>query len=272
MPSRPRQEFGRGDARMDGWNSAPRPSKVDNRAGDLSKLGMVRTSSTSGFGPQLSQFNSMRNPSRKGNAGGNLLAREGSGQSSRTATPGVATPPNVMSTNSFEYISSKKRINDSIFRNEAESHKDDELMSPPLRIQKVSAPDDEVAEGGYYTIPPIQSVASTKSVHNFVICRKGYGQIEFKNAVDLSEIPSLSVLREIVEIDRGRAQVYPNKSKQPPVGTGLNVPAKILLENVRHPPDTELDEHLENLRATPDTKFISYDSETGLWTYEVEHF
>jgi hypothetical protein len=110
MPSRPRQEFGRGDARLDGWNSAPRPSKVDNRAGDLSKLGMVRTSSTSGFSPQLSQFNSMRNPSRKGNAGGNPLAREGSGQSSRGATPGAATPPTVMSTNSFEYFPQKNEL------------------------------------------------------------------------------------------------------------------------------------------------------------------
>lgn len=90
---------------MDGWNSAPRPNKVDNRVGDMSKLGMVRTSSAGGLGPQLSQFNSMRNlSSRKGNAGGNSLQREGSGQSSRTATPGVATPPSVTSTNSFEYF------------------------------------------------------------------------------------------------------------------------------------------------------------------------
>jgi nuclear pore complex protein Nup98-Nup96 len=145
-------------------------------------------------------------------------------------------------------------------------------MPPPLRIQKVAAPDDEVAEGGYFTIPAIQKVASTKSVQNFVICRKGYGQIEFKNAVDLSDIPSLSVLRELVEIDRGRVQVYPNKSKQAPVGTGLNVPARILLENVRCPPDIEMDEHLEILQATPDTTFISYDSESGLWTFQVEHF
>lgn len=272
MPSRPRQEFGRGDARLDGWNSAPRPSKVDNRAGDLSKLGMVRTSSTSGFGPQMSQFNSMRNPSRKGNAGGNPLTREGSGQSSRTGTPGVATPPGVTSTNSFEYVPIVSTANDSIFRNEAEGIKDDELMPPPLRVTKLAAPDDEVAEGGYFTIPAIQTVASTKSVQNFIVCRKGYGQIAFTAPVDLTDIPSLTILREIVEIERGRVRVYPNKSKQPPVGSGLNVPAKISLEKVRHPPDLEPEEHLEILQSTPDTKFISYDAETGLWIYEVEHF
>jgi hypothetical protein len=70
----------------------------------MSKLGMVRTSSTGGLGPQTSQFNSMRSlSSRTRNAGGNTLTRDGSGQSSRTATPGMSTPPNVTSTNSFEY-------------------------------------------------------------------------------------------------------------------------------------------------------------------------
>ena len=145
-------------------------------------------------------------------------------------------------------------------------------MPPPLRVQKIAALDEEVAEGGYFTIPAIQSVASTKSVQNFTVCRKDYGQIEFKVAVDLSEIPSLSILREIVEIDRGLVKVYPNKSKKPPVGRGLNVPAKISLEKVRHAPNIDPEEHLEQLRSTRDTKFISYDAETGLWTYEVEHF
>jgi hypothetical protein len=87
------------------FHSMPRP-KVADRAGDLSRLGLVRTSSSSGLGPSMSLFNSLRNPSRKGNAGGTALQREGSGQSSRTGTPGIATPPSVTSTNSFEYVPS----------------------------------------------------------------------------------------------------------------------------------------------------------------------
>ena len=89
---------------MDGYHSMPRP-KTDNRAGDLSKIGMLRQGSSGpGLGPQMSQFSSMRNLSRKGGiSAGNTLTREGSSHSSRTATPGVATPPSVMSTNSFEY-------------------------------------------------------------------------------------------------------------------------------------------------------------------------
>jgi translation initiation factor 4G len=102
---RNRPEFGRGDARQQEWGSLPRP-KADTRAGDLSKLGMVRTSSSSGLGPQTSVFNSMRTMSSRGRtAAGNTLQREGSGQSSRTGTPGASTPPSVTSMNSFEYLS-----------------------------------------------------------------------------------------------------------------------------------------------------------------------
>ena len=101
--SRPREEFSHSNTHVDGWNSAPRP-KVDNRAGDLSKLGMVRTSRIGRLGSQTSQFNSMRSlSSRNLNVGGNTLTRDGSGQSSRTATAGITTPSSVTSTNSFEY-------------------------------------------------------------------------------------------------------------------------------------------------------------------------
>jgi hypothetical protein len=105
MP-RTRQEFGRGDARHDGWNNAPRP-KVDNRVGDMSKVGMIRTSSTGGLGPQTSQFNSMRSmSSRTRDAAGNTLTRDGSGQSSRTATLGMASPPSVTQRTVLSNVSS----------------------------------------------------------------------------------------------------------------------------------------------------------------------
>jgi nuclear pore complex protein Nup98-Nup96 len=145
-------------------------------------------------------------------------------------------------------------------------------LSPPQRIQKVVAPDDEVAEGGYCTIPPIQTVASTTSVSNFVVSRKGYGSISFKQPVDLTGITRLSELREIVEIERGRVTLYPDKSKHAPPGSGLNVPAEVTLECLRPPSDREIDEFTDNLRSKPDTEFVSYNSETGVWVFRVEHF
>ena len=152
----------------------------------------------------------------------------------------------------------------SIFRNEAEA-KDDEP-------QKVVAPDDEVAEGGYYTIPPIQKVASTTSVLNFVVARKGYGSISFKSPVDLTGITSLSVLREIVVIERGRVTVYPDDSKHAPVGSGLNVPAVVTMENLRPSPDVGVETFTEELRSKPNTEFVSYNPESGVWVFNVQHF
>src|SRR5947207_479062 len=100
-----RQEFGRGDAHLEGWNSDPHP-KLDNQVGDMSKIGMVRTSSTSCLGPQTTELISMRSmSSRTRNPTGNTLTRDDSGKRSCTRTPGMATPPSVTSTNSFEYPS-----------------------------------------------------------------------------------------------------------------------------------------------------------------------
>jgi hypothetical protein len=98
-----RREFSDLDVRIDGWNTTS-PPKTNNRAGDISKLGMVRTNRTGGLGPQTDQFKSMRSMSpRTRNFGGNSLTRERLGQDSRIAVSGMATPPNVTSNNSFEH-------------------------------------------------------------------------------------------------------------------------------------------------------------------------
>lgn len=149
-------------------------------------------------------------------------------------------------------------------------------MPPPARpeteTEKIVTPDDEVVDGGYLTIPPIQSVVSTASVPNFVIARKGYGKITFNAPVDLSDVPSLSVLREIVEIGRGRVSVYKDKSTEPPPGKGLNIPATVTMEKVQVPPDFETEEFIQELREKADTTFISYDVDTGVYVFSVEHF
>ena len=155
-------------------------------------------------------------------------------------------------------------VNCSIFRSESEA-KDDEP-------QKVVAPDDEVAEGGYYTIPPIQKVASTTSVPNFVVSRKGYGSIAFKSPVDLIGITSLSLLREVIDIKRGQVSVYPDETKCVLEGTGLSVPAEVTLENVRPPANVELEQFINELRSKPNTEFVSYNPESGVWVYNVQHF
>jgi nuclear pore complex protein Nup98-Nup96 len=172
-------------------------------------------------------------------------------------------------------------IDDSIFRNEAEN-KDDESMPAPARPQQTVVvpdvvddfvPDDEdIAEGGYYTIPEMKTVKSTTSVPNFRVVRKGYGSIRFKATVDLFGITSLPVLREFVKIERGEVTVYPNGGTKQPAGEGLNVPAEVLLEKCFPAPDVSVDQHINALKSKPDTKFISYNAETGAYIFQVEHF
>jgi len=131
--------------------------------------------------------------------------------------------------------------------------------------------DDEVADLGYVTTPPLESIVSKTSVPNFVISRKGYGTITFKQPVDVSDIPTLSALRETVAIETGRVSLYKN-SKLPAPGEGLNIPAQVLLENYRAPPDFEPKEFVEQLQKVEDTKFISYSVDTGTYVYSVDHF
>jgi Nucleoporin autopeptidase len=82
----------------------------------------------------------------------------------------------------------------------------------------------------------------------------------------------LSVLREIVEIDRGRVTVYPDGSKHPPPGVGLNMPAEVTMEKLYPPSNGELEKYTNDFRSKPNTEFVSYDSETGIWRFVVEHF
>jgi hypothetical protein len=139
-------------------------------------------------------------------------------------------------------------------------------------LQKVLAPVDEVVEGGYYIIPPIQKIAYKASVSNFVISRKGFGSISFKSPVDLTGITSLSILRNIIEIELGRVAVYPDESKHPPAGTGLNMPAEVIMENLWPSPCVELGKFTDDLRSKPETVFTSYNSDSGTYVFNVQHF
>ena len=105
---------------------------------------------------------------------------------------------------------------------------------------------------------------------NFVIARKEYGSISFNEPVDLTGISSLSALQEIVKINHGSVSIYPNESVPP--GTGLNIPAQVSLMNLFPQSDIEPDIYMKQLQSEPHTEFVSYDSDTGTWVFNVQHF
>ena len=142
-------------------------------------------------------------------------------------------------------------------------------------------------DGTYWTIPSMSTILSLRDVHsipNFVVGRKGYGQVRFLQPVDLSQVRSIpDIPGTIVVFDLKICTVYPDEAVKPPEGRGLNVPAVITLEKcwplskeTRRPildvENPRFIAHVERLKRQADTEFIDYIADTGSWIFKVKHF
>ena len=163
--------------------------------------------------------------------------------------------------------------------------------TPPVSIVSTSTDKtfDFTAEdeGTYWTIPSMSTILSSRdvrAVQNFVVGRKGYGQVRFSQPVDLSQVRSIpDIPGTIVVFDLKICTVYPDEAIKPPVGRGLNVPATITLEKcwpvskeTRRPivdvENPRFIAHVERLKRQPETEFIDYIADTGSWIFKVKHF
>lgn len=83
----------------------------------------------------------------------------------------------------------------------------------------------------YSTFPALSTIHSMPldelSSVSFSISNQ-HGSIEFLNKVDLRDLD----LDKLINIQKDFIEVYPEKS--PPVGTGLNVPARLTLNCVKN--------------------------------------
>ncbi|KGQ07952.1 Nucleoporin [Beauveria bassiana D1-5] len=142
------------------------------------------------------------------------------------------------------------------------------------------------APGGYWMRPSKDELMAMNRVNRskidgFTVGRDNVGQIKFKVPVDLSTIDLDEICGDIVQLEPRSATVYPVAAKKPLMGRGLNVPARISLEQswprggrekrVTSDPK-RFSKHVERLKRIPDTTFESYDKDTGVWTFSVEHF
>ncbi|XP_067137824.1 nuclear pore complex protein Nup98-Nup96-like isoform X2 [Centruroides vittatus] len=141
---------------------------------------------------------------------------------------------------------------------------------------------------GYYTIPPLQELATLVDengnciVENFTIGREGYGSVFFPGETNVAGLN----LDEIVHFRRKEITIYPDDDNKPPVGEGLNRQAQITLDCVwpvdktTHEPikDTErlkqmgYEEKIERATLKLGAKFMEYRPETGSWVFQVNHF
>jgi len=159
------------------------------------------------------------------------------------------------------------------------------VVSKP-RAKPVSQEDQE--PGRYWMKPSKEEIMNMnrmqrQKVTGFTVGRDGVGQVAFDVPVDLTNIDLDDIFDKLVILNIRQATVYPDQSKKPPVGKGLNVPSTIKLENSwprgkdkRNPSHEKagprFQKHIERLSKVPDTEFKDYDKETGVWTFTVEHF
>lgn len=144
----------------------------------------------------------------------------------------------------------------------------------------------ETTESDYWCTPSISDLSKLSSlelthVQNFSAGRKNHGNLMFKYPVDLTAFEGRwdSLLSKTIVFQNRILQVYPDEAEKPSQGNGLNVPAVITLENVfpkkydpKHPNFELLERHIERLKSAHGMKFISFDSLTGNYVFEVEHF
>lgn len=170
----------------------------------------------------------------------------------------------------------------------------EKVVTTAVKEDKASICDESDKFSDYWCLPSIESLnqlspSQLSAVPNFIVGRKGYGNISFNYDVDLTEFQS-NLRQElfgktVIFHNSKTVEVYPEGSAKPAVGDGLNVPATITLENI-YPIDKKtkkpiildtiksnqahiLIQKLKNMR---DMEFISYNPFGGIWTFKVNHF
>ena len=158
-------------------------------------------------------------------------------------------------------------------------------------ISKMRLPTDAPAtvdpKPGEYWMKPTRAELSKmprdrlQHFKGFQVGRYGCGYVTFDEEVDLTTVALDDLFGKIVEIRIRSISVYSDASTKPPRGKGLNVPSTIHLENSwprsRGAPSSAtsgplFDRHIQRLKRMPNTHYVSYDTQTGVWTFQVPHY
>ena len=142
--------------------------------------------------------------------------------------------------------------------------------------------------GDYYTRPSQAEInkmtrEAKKRFTDFEVGREGCGHVIFNEPVDLNTVNLDDIPDNIAQITTRSLTIYPDSTKKPVVGKGLNVPSTIYLDNSwprqrdRKTPLYEksglkFNRHVDKLRKVPGTEFVRYEADTGVWVFKVPHF
>lgn len=161
--------------------------------------------------------------------------------------------------------------------------------APTVAIGTSGVSTEKRKEGDYWIRPSIselkqRSFADLSRLENFTVGRVGYGEITFLEPVDLTSLNAIAdIPGGVIEFDDRSCVVYVDETLKPPPGEGLNVPARISLEKcwvtdratrefIKDSEHPRHKKHMRILQNKENTKFVSFDIETGIWIFEVPHF
>ena len=168
-------------------------------------------------------------------------------------------------------------------------HEDGVLEAPSPTQGPPKRP--KLSEGEYWVKPSIQelkkmSPSQLKSISGFQAGREGYGYVDFKEPVDLMYNNLNANLEQlvngtIIKVSTRSVTIYDDS---PPMGCGLNVPARVYMHN-SYPRGWNKDrvrkhnmsamrvqKQRDLLQRVPDTRFIDWKPENGTWIFEVDHW
>ena len=149
-------------------------------------------------------------------------------------------------------------------------------------------PQDDQQPGAYWMKPSENELQKLpkdqrKQIQNFSVGREGCGRVEFNTAVDLSFTDLKDIYGNIVLVELRSLTVYPDQTKKPALGKGLNVPSTIYLANswprqkdrrtlLLEKSGPRFNKHVDRLRKVGGTDFVRYEKDTGIWVFRVPHF
>jgi nuclear pore complex protein Nup98-Nup96 len=136
--------------------------------------------------------------------------------------------------------------------------------------------------GGLLVEPDLWSLDQVElaRVHELQVSRDGVGAVTFHGITDCRGLVGKRKLSDIVVLSPGEVIVYPNQSMKPPVGSGLNKPASIVLYGCLPKAQVFIDKkarerYKKRVRQMTEDKgaeFIGYDCDEGIWQFRVQHF
>lgn len=161
-----------------------------------------------------------------------------------------------------------------------------EDITSKMRLPRDAPAAPDPKPGQYWMEPSREALSKMskdqlKAFKGFTVGRKQCGRVTFDEAVDLTTVPLDELFNNIVVIEIRSITVYPDTSKKPPQGKGLNVPSTLRIENSwprnrnRPSPATSgplFEKHVQRLQRLPGTQFVSYDNQSGVWTFKVPHY